>query len=96
MTNADYNTLQCRIKAPQGQVDATTCKTVLQRTTFYFATFCKKCLQKTIYGGLPLVLRFEKPEEKIAFLKSLFEETYISDIVGRHNIRNRAELEELV
>ena len=49
-----------------------------------------------LYGGLPLVLRFEKPEDKIAFLKSLFEETYISDIVGRHKIRNRAELEELL
>lgn len=49
-----------------------------------------------LYGGLPLVLRFEKPEEKIVFLKSLFEETYISDIVGRHKIRNRAELEELL
>ena len=49
-----------------------------------------------LYGGLPLVLRFEKPEDKIAFLKSLFEETYISDIVGRHRIRNRAELEELL
>lgn len=42
------------------------------------------------------MLRFNKPEEKIAFLKSLFEETYISDIVGRHRIRNRAELEELL
>lgn len=49
-----------------------------------------------LYGGLPLVLHFEKPEEKIAFLKSLFEETYISDIVGRHKIRNRIELEELL
>lgn len=49
-----------------------------------------------LYGGLPLVLRFKEPEEKIAFLKSLFEETYISDIVGRHKIRNRAELEELL
>lgn len=49
-----------------------------------------------LYGGLPLVLRFEKPEDKIAFLKSLFEETYISDIVGRHKIRNRADLEELL
>ena len=49
-----------------------------------------------LYGGLPLVLRFEQPEGKIAFLKSLFEETYISDIVGRHRIRNRAELEELL
>lgn len=49
-----------------------------------------------LYGGLPLVLRFEQPEGKIAFLKSLLEETYISDIVGRHRIRNRDELEELL
>lgn len=49
-----------------------------------------------LYGGLPPVLRFSKPEEKTEFLKSLFEETYISDIVGRHNIRNRAELEDLL
>ncbi len=49
-----------------------------------------------IYGGLPLVLSFQTQEEKIIFLKSLFEETYISDIVGRHKIRNRAELEELL
>lgn len=49
-----------------------------------------------IYGGLPLVLSFQTQEEKITFLKSLFEETYISDIVGRHKIRNRAELEELL
>lgn len=49
-----------------------------------------------VYGGLPLVLQFQTPEEKIVFLKALFEETYISDIVGRHKIRNRAELEELL
>ena len=49
-----------------------------------------------LYGGLPLVLSFPTPDQKIAFLKSLFEETYISDIVGRHNIRNKAELEELL
>lgn len=49
-----------------------------------------------LYGGLPLVLSFTTPDQKIAFLKSLFEETYISDIVGRHNIRNKSELEELL
>ena len=49
-----------------------------------------------LYGGLPLVLNFTTPDQKTAFLKSLFEETYISDIIGRHNIRNRAELEELL
>lgn len=49
-----------------------------------------------LYGGIPLVLEFSTPDQKIVFLKSLFEETYISDIVGRHNIRNKAELEELL
>lgn len=49
-----------------------------------------------LYGGLPLILGFTTPDQKIAFLKSLFEETYISDIVGRHKIRNKAELEELL
>lgn len=49
-----------------------------------------------VYGGLPLVLNFKTPEEKMTFLKALFEETYISDIVDRHKIRNRAELEELL
>ena len=49
-----------------------------------------------LYGGLPLVLSFQTPDQKISFLKSLFEETYISDIVGRHNVRNKAELEDLL
>lgn len=49
-----------------------------------------------LYGGLPLVLSFQAPDQKISFLKALFEETYISDIVGRHNVRNKAELEDLL
>ena len=49
-----------------------------------------------IYGGLPLIFSFETPEQKGDFLKALFEETYIADIIGRTNIRNKAELEELL
>lgn len=49
-----------------------------------------------LYGGIPLVLNISSPEQKVAFLKSLFEETYISDIIGRHNVRNKAELEDLL
>ena len=49
-----------------------------------------------LYGGLPLIFSFDKAEDKTAFLKALFEETYISDIVGRHNVRNRAELEDIL
>ena len=49
-----------------------------------------------LFGGIPLVLGFETADQKFDFLKSLFEETYISDIIGRNNIRNKAELEELL
>lgn len=49
-----------------------------------------------LYGGLPPIMNISNSEEKIEFLKSLFAETYISDIVGRHNVRNRTELEELL
>lgn len=49
-----------------------------------------------LYGGLPMIRNFPTAEQKIAFLKSLLEETYISDIVGRHSVRNRSELEELL
>ena len=49
-----------------------------------------------LYGGLPMIRNFPTAEQKIAFLKSLLEETYISDIVGRHSIRNRSELEDLL
>ena len=49
-----------------------------------------------LYGGLPLILHFETPDQKSDFLKLLFEETYISDIIGRNKIRNRTELEELL
>ena len=49
-----------------------------------------------LFGGIPLVLGFETADQKSDFLKSLFEETYISDITGRNNIRNKAGLEELL
>ena len=49
-----------------------------------------------LYGGLPPVVLLATPQEKIEFLKKLFTETYINDIVGRHKVRNKAELEELL
>ena len=49
-----------------------------------------------LYGGIPLVLTFTTPDQKGDFLKSLLEETYISDIIRRNNVRNKAELEELL
>ena len=49
-----------------------------------------------LYGGLPLIPYFETSDQKADFLKLLFEETYISDIIGRNKVRNKAELEELL
>lgn len=49
-----------------------------------------------VYGGLPLVLSMEEPEDKAAYLTALFQKVYISDIVERHGVRNKTELDELV
>lgn len=49
-----------------------------------------------VYGGIPLVLNQKTHEQKSAFLKSLFNEFYITDILGRNRIRNKEELEELL
>jgi len=48
------------------------------------------------YGGLPLILSRKTPEEKSEYLNALFQKVYLSDIVDRHKIRNKEELDELV
>ena len=48
------------------------------------------------YGGLPLILTRETDEEKAGYLINLFQKVYLSDIIERHRIRNREELDELV
>lgn len=49
-----------------------------------------------LYGGLPSVVLLPTAEQKIEFLKNLFRETYINDIIGRHSIKNKDEFEELI
>lgn len=49
-----------------------------------------------VYGGLPRVLSYESEEDKMDYLKRLFEETYLSDIVRRRKIKKREEMEALV
>lgn len=49
-----------------------------------------------LYGGLPQILSYESEEQKVRFLKSLFDETYLKDIKERHDIRKDDDLEELV
>ena len=48
------------------------------------------------YGGLPPVVLQPNDEEKIKFLKDLWQETYLIDIFNRNHIKNNAELEELL
>ena len=49
------------------------------------------------FGGLPFVTLLSTPEQKIAYLKNLFEETYLTDIKKRYKLRkNNAEIDELL
>lgn len=50
----------------------------------------------SIYGGLPLILSFDNDAEKSNYLKDLFNETYLRDIIERNNIENFEELNELL
>lgn len=50
----------------------------------------------SIYGGLPLTLSFDSDNEKSRYLKELFEETYLNDIIERNKIQNKDELDELL
>ncbi len=49
-----------------------------------------------IYGGMPYILRLESREEKSGYLKNLFNETYIKDIIERNDIRNDREVLEIL
>lgn len=48
-----------------------------------------------LWGGIPLVV-LAAEEDKAKLLKTLFEETYIRDIILKHKIRNQRELEDLL
>lgn len=48
------------------------------------------------YGGMPLAVLAGTYEEKEEYLKNLFDQVYISDIVNRHHLRGRDEMGELV
>lgn len=49
-----------------------------------------------LYGGLPQILLYQTEEQKVRFLKTLFDETYIKDIKDRYDIRKDDDLEELI
>ena len=49
-----------------------------------------------LYGGIPLVVLRDGPNEKAAALQNLFVEIYIQDIVRRNRVKNIGELEDLL
>ncbi len=48
-----------------------------------------------LFGGLPLILNRPSIESKISYLKQLFEETYLKDIVERKKIEREDVLSDL-
>ena len=49
-----------------------------------------------LYGGLPQILSYQTEEQKVRFLKALFDETYLKDSKDRYEIRKDDDLEELI
>lgn len=50
----------------------------------------------TVYGGLPKILEIDSEEDKADYLRDIFKETYIKDILERNDVRNPIEMEELL
>ena len=48
------------------------------------------------YGGLPFIITKKTHEEKTAYLKTLFEYTYIKDILERNNLKDEKVLDTLI
>lgn len=48
------------------------------------------------FGGIPLIISMNTHESTISFLKNLFVETYIKDIVDRNNLSETEEMQKLV
>lgn len=49
-----------------------------------------------LYGGLPLILSKKNDEEKSKYLKDLFEQTYIKDIIERNNIQRVDVIDSII
>lgn len=49
-----------------------------------------------LYGGLPLILSKKTDEEKSQYLKNLFEQTYIKDIIERYNIQRSDIIDSII
>lgn len=49
-----------------------------------------------VYGGMPFILSLKDHRAKSRYLTDLFENIYLSDILERHNLTNRAVLDDVL
>lgn len=49
-----------------------------------------------VFGGMPYILSLDTFEEKSTYLKNLFEETYIKDIIERNKIQNSSDILDIL
>ncbi|KEZ22334.1 ATP-binding protein [Ureaplasma diversum] len=50
----------------------------------------------SLYGGMPYIYSLSTHQEKNKYLSTLFNETYIKDVLERNNIKNEKEILELL
>ena len=48
------------------------------------------------FGGMPLVWAAKTSEDKEQYLKNLFDQVYLSDIINRHDLRGKSEIGNIV
>lgn len=48
------------------------------------------------YGGLPQIVEFKSENQKVDYLKNIFENVYLKDVIDRNKIQNVNELSTLV
>lgn len=48
------------------------------------------------YGGMPFIVGLNSLKDKIKYLKSLYKETYLKDIIDRNKLRNDESIEDVL
>ncbi len=48
------------------------------------------------YGGLPALIGMNNTKQKMDYLKGIFENVYMKDVIERHKIKNKDEINALV
>jgi Predicted ATPase (AAA+ superfamily) len=66
------------------------------RTTCEDKTFDEAWTEYMTYGGLPYCALLASREEKAEYLKRLFDEVFLRDIIERNRVQNDAQLESLL